>query len=69
VITTIRFIQPCSRVTAKSMSAGDGWIHEPKLKGYRLQVVKDGPTVRLYSSPGHDWGEAPRGPGRAARHL
>jgi len=69
VITTIRFIQPCSPVTTKNMSAGDGWIHEPKLEGYRLQVVKDGPTVRLYSRRGHDRGEAPRGPGRAARHL
>jgi bifunctional non-homologous end joining protein LigD len=51
------------------MSAGDGWIHEPKLEGYRLKVVKDGPTVCLYSRRGHDWGEAPRGPGRAARRL
>jgi hypothetical protein len=22
------------------MSASDGWIHEPKLEDYRLQVVK-----------------------------
>jgi len=27
---------------------GDDWLHEPKLDGYRLQVVKLGPTVRLY---------------------
>jgi bifunctional non-homologous end joining protein LigD len=44
-------------VTAKSVPAGDGWLHEPKLGGYRLQVAKDGPTVRLYSRRGHDWGK------------
>jgi len=33
------------------------WVHEPKLDGYRLQVVKDGSTVRLYSRRGHDWGK------------
>ena len=38
-------------MTAKSVPAGDGWLHEPKLDGYRLQVAKDGPTVRLYSRP------------------
>ena len=46
-VTAFRFIQPCSPVTARSVPAGDAWIHEPKLDGYRLQVVKDGPTVRL----------------------
>jgi bifunctional non-homologous end joining protein LigD len=34
---------------------GDGWLHEPKLDGYRLQVIKDGRLVRLYSRSGHDW--------------
>ena len=50
-----RFIQPCSPVTAKSVPAGVGWQHEPKLDGYRLQVHKDGPTVRLFSRQGYDW--------------
>jgi ATP-dependent DNA ligase len=27
-------------VTAKSVPAGDDWLHEPKLDGYRLQVAK-----------------------------
>jgi len=57
VTASLRFIKPCSPVTAKSVPAGDGWIHEPKLDGYRLQVVKDGPAVRLYSRRGHDWGK------------
>jgi len=35
--------------------SGPGWIHEPKLDGYRIQIVKDGADVRLYSRNGHDW--------------
>jgi hypothetical protein len=34
-------------------------LHEPKLNGYRLQVIKDGPEVRLYSRNGHDWSKHP----------
>jgi ATP-dependent DNA ligase len=49
------FIQLCSPVSAKSVPAGDSWVHEPKMDGYRLQVVKDGPTVRLFSRRGYDW--------------
>jgi bifunctional non-homologous end joining protein LigD len=37
--------------------AGDGWLHEPKLDGYRLQVSKHSRMVRLYSRRGHDWGK------------
>jgi hypothetical protein len=50
-----QFIQPCNPVTAKSVPAGDDWLHEPKLDGYRLQVAKEGHGVRLYSRRGHDW--------------
>jgi bifunctional non-homologous end joining protein LigD len=30
-------------------------MHEPKLDGYRLQIVKDGPALRLYSRCGYEW--------------
>jgi bifunctional non-homologous end joining protein LigD len=50
-----RFIHPCSPITAKTVPAGDGWLHEPKLDGYRLQIAKDGRLVRLYSKGGYDW--------------
>jgi len=36
---------------------GEGWLHELKLDGYRLQVIKDAPTVRLYDRRGDDWGK------------
>jgi len=35
--------------------AGDAWLHEPKLDRYRLQVIKEGRQVRLYSRRGNDW--------------
>ena len=38
--------------------AGDGWLHEPKLDGYRLQVAKDGHTVRLYGRRVRNWSKA-----------
>jgi bifunctional non-homologous end joining protein LigD len=34
---------------------GDDWLHEPKLDGYRFQIVKDGAVLRLYSRRGYDW--------------
>jgi ATP-dependent DNA ligase len=42
-------------VTAKDVPAGDDWLHEPKLDGYRLQVAKHGRVMRLYSRRGYDW--------------
>jgi bifunctional non-homologous end joining protein LigD len=30
-------------------------MHEPKLDGYRLQIIKEGRNVRLYSRRGNDW--------------
>jgi bifunctional non-homologous end joining protein LigD len=56
-VSEFRFIPPCSPVTAKNVPAGDGWLHEPKLDGYRLQVAKQGRQVRLYSRRGRDWGK------------
>jgi bifunctional non-homologous end joining protein LigD len=55
VSVSLQFIQPCNPVTTKSVPTGDAWLHEPKLDGYRLQVIKDGPSVRLYSRRGFDW--------------
>ena len=45
-----RFVPPC-----KHVPAGESWVHEPKLDGYRLQVVKCGGKIRLYSRRGNVW--------------
>jgi bifunctional non-homologous end joining protein LigD len=50
-----KFVRPCVPTTAKAIPRGDAWLHEPKLDGYRFQVVKDGPALRLYSRSGYDW--------------
>jgi bifunctional non-homologous end joining protein LigD len=52
---SLAFISPCSPTTAKRVPAGLEWVHEPKLDGYRLQVAKEGTTVRLYSQRGFGW--------------
>jgi len=57
VIASLRFIQPCSPVTAKSVPAGDGWVHEVKFDGYRVQIHKVGSRVVVYSRNGHDFTE------------
>jgi bifunctional non-homologous end joining protein LigD len=57
VPTRLAFISPCSPVPSKVPPAGDAWLHEPKLDGYWLQIVKDGRHARLYSRRGSDWTE------------
>ena len=36
---SLPFIRPCSPSTTKTVPAGDAWLHEPKLDGYRIQVI------------------------------
>jgi len=50
-----KFVRPCIPAARKSVPHGAGWLHEPKLDGYRLQVAKEGRLVRLYSKGGYDW--------------
>ena len=50
-----KFIRPCIPTTAKAIPRGEGWLHEPKLDGYRFQIVKDDRVVRLHSKSGSDW--------------
>ena len=54
---SLRFIQPCSPVPAKSVPAGADWLHEVKFDGYRVQVHKVGSRVVIYSRNGHDFTE------------
>jgi bifunctional non-homologous end joining protein LigD len=54
-VSAPKFIRPCIPTTAKAVPRGDAWLHEPKLDGYRFQIVKDGDRVRLHSKSGSDW--------------
>ena len=48
-VSAFRFIQPCSPIRAKEVPAGEGWLHEVKFDGYRVQVHKVGSCVIIYS--------------------
>lgn len=41
----------------KEPPTGMGWIHEVKFDGYRVQIHRNGPNVRIYSRNGHDFTE------------
>jgi bifunctional non-homologous end joining protein LigD len=51
----LTFIRPALAVPGKAPPKGDKWVHEAKWDGYRIQVIKDGADVRLYSKTGSDW--------------
>ena len=50
-----KFVRPCIPLTAKAIPKGDAWVHEPKLDGYRFQIVKNDRAVRFYSRRGNEW--------------
>jgi len=49
------FIHPQLAQEAESPPANDGWLHELKLDGYRMQARKDGARVQLLTRTGLDW--------------
>src|SRR5271157_3669303 len=49
------YIPPCIPTRAAKPPAGADWVHEIKHDGYRLQVCRDGDTVRLFTRRGYDW--------------
>jgi bifunctional non-homologous end joining protein LigD len=61
------YIRPCIPTRASKPPAGPDWVHEIKHDGYRLQVRRDGATVRLFTRRGYDWTE--RYPAIAAAAL
>jgi bifunctional non-homologous end joining protein LigD len=47
--------RPMLLTSTPAPPAGDGWIHEPKVDGWRFVAeISDG-RVRLWSRGGHDW--------------
>ncbi len=49
------FIHPCRPTVSKQPLSGDGWVHEVKHDGYRLQIHAGKGRVRLYTINGADW--------------
>ena len=52
VSASLPFIEPCRPRPVSRLPTGDAWLHEPKLDGWRLQAVKHGKDVALYSRHG-----------------
>ena len=49
------FVAPQLALQAISPPAGEGWLHELKLDGYRMQARKDGAGVQMLTRKGLDW--------------
>jgi bifunctional non-homologous end joining protein LigD len=49
------FIAPELALQSDTPPAGDGWLHELKLDGYRIQARKDGDKAQLLTRTGLDW--------------
>lgn len=49
------FIAPELALLSATPPAGEGWLHELKLDGYRMQARKDGDRVQLLTRTGLDW--------------
>jgi ATP-dependent DNA ligase len=49
------FIEPALATLVDQAPAGDGWIHEIKLDGYRTAARLDSGKVRVLTRGGLDW--------------
>ncbi|ESY82053.1 ATP-dependent DNA ligase [Mesorhizobium sp. LNHC221B00] len=66
----LSFIPPMVPKLVASPPEGDGWIHEIKLDGYRVQIVINGPDdIRVFTKSGADWTAKFAGIAEAAKLL
>lgn len=49
------FVEPELALQSSAAPDGDGWLHELKLDGYRIQARKQGDEVQLLTRTGLDW--------------
>jgi bifunctional non-homologous end joining protein LigD len=63
------FIIPCQPTLRPEPPSGDGWVHEVKFDGFRIQVHKEGKDVALFSRGGTDWTDRYRAISDAAARL
>jgi hypothetical protein len=54
-ISDLAFEPPMLATLVRTLPQGPEWEYELKLDGYRLQAIKDGDKVRLYSRRGNDF--------------
>lgn len=51
----LKFVSPMLATLVRTLPEGPQWEYELKLDGYRLQAIKEGDRVRLYSRRGNDF--------------
>lgn len=49
------FVPPCLASLGNRPPQGEGWVHEVKFDGYRVQAILSGGQVRLLTRTGLDW--------------
>ena len=49
------FVEPCLAALQEKPPAGEGWLHEVKFDGYRLQARVEHGKVKLLTRSGLDW--------------
>jgi len=54
-MSILGFVPPMLTTLVRALPQGSQWEYELKLDGYRLQAIKDGDKVRLYSRRGNDF--------------
>ena len=54
-MASLQFIPPMLATLVRTLPEGRQWEYELKLDGYRLEAIKDGAKVRLYSRRGNDF--------------
>jgi bifunctional non-homologous end joining protein LigD len=63
------FIEPCDPTLRDRAPDGQGWLHEIKIDGYRMQVHIHRGRVTIYSRSGYDWTQQLRQIAHAAEGL
>ena len=54
MLKKLSFIIPSAPVLKTAPPRGDGWLHEVKFDGWRVQLHKDGGVITIYSRNGKD---------------
>jgi bifunctional non-homologous end joining protein LigD len=63
------FIPPQLAQQAETPPSSEGWFHELKLDGYRIQARKDGTKIQLLTRTGLDWTHRMSGIAAEVAHL
>src|SRR5262245_64878962 len=54
-MSPLGFVEPMLAKLVRVLPEGPEWEYELKLDGYRLEAIRDGDRVRLYSRGGNDF--------------